>query len=68
MNKKIKTVIFDLGGVLVDWNPEYVYRKIFKDNPEKVNWFLNTICTSEWNVAQPPAADVALRGFELARQ
>ncbi len=63
MNKKIKTVIFDLGGVLVDWNPEYVYRKIFKDNPEKVNWFLNTICTSEWNVAQD-----AGRSIEEANQ
>ena len=45
------TVIFDLGGVLIDWNPKYLYRKIFKTE-EEVNWFLNNICTSEWNDQQ----------------
>lgn len=51
MEKKIETVIFDLGGVLIDWNPKYLYRKIFKSEDE-VDWFLNNICTSEWNDAQ----------------
>jgi len=49
---KINTIIFDLGGVLVDWNPKYVYRKIFNGDEEKVDWFLNTICTSDWNIEQ----------------
>jgi len=48
---KIDTIIFDLGGVLIDWNPKYVYRDVFHGDEEKVDWFLNTICTSEWNVA-----------------
>ncbi|WP_456379622.1 HAD family hydrolase [Lutibacter sp.] len=52
MKNKINTIIFDLGGVLVDWKPEYVYRKVFNGNEEKVQWFLNTVCTSEWNIAQ----------------
>jgi hypothetical protein len=30
MNRPIDTIIFDLGGVLIDWNPRYVYRQIFK--------------------------------------
>ncbi|MGB5499623.1 MAG: HAD family phosphatase [Maribacter sp.] len=47
----IDTIIFDLGGVLIDWNPKYVYRNVFDGNEEKVDWFLNNICTSEWNVA-----------------
>jgi len=47
----IDTIIFDLGGVLIDWNPKYVYRNVFNGNEEKVDWFLNNICTSEWNVA-----------------
>ncbi len=49
---KINTVIFDLGGVLIDWNPKYVYRNVFNGDEEKVNWFLNTICTMDWNMEQ----------------
>jgi len=46
----INTIIFDLGGVLIDWDPKYVYRSVFNGDEEKVTWFLNNICTSEWNV------------------
>ena len=49
---KIEAVIFDLGGVLVDWNPEYLYAKIFKNDLKKMTWFLNTICTPDWNMEQ----------------
>lgn len=52
MKYRIDTIIFDLGGVLVDWKPEYVYRKIFNEDEKKVQWFLNTICTSDWNMEQ----------------
>jgi 2-haloacid dehalogenase len=51
MNSKIKTIIFDLGGVLVDWDPQNLYKKIFKSQ-EEMNWFLNNVCTSEWNIEQ----------------
>jgi 2-haloacid dehalogenase len=51
MTKPIDTIIFDLGGVLIDWNPRYLYRKIFKTEDE-VTWFLENICTSEWNDEQ----------------
>jgi 2-haloacid dehalogenase len=50
MRKPIETIIFDLGGVLIDWNPRYLYRKIFKTE-EEITWFLENICTSEWNDA-----------------
>ena len=49
--KNIKNIIFDLGGVLIDWNPDYMYRKLITDD-EKRNWFLSTVCTSEWNEEQ----------------
>lgn len=52
MNCKIDTIIFDLGGVLVDWKPEYLYRKVFNGNEKKVQWFLNNVCTSAWNAEQ----------------
>lgn len=51
MSKKITTIIFDLGGVLIDWNPRYVYRQVF-DNEEKIDWFFENICTSDWNEKQ----------------
>jgi 2-haloacid dehalogenase len=51
MQKNIDTIIFDLGGVLIDWNPRYLYRKIFSTE-EEVTWFLENICTSEWNDEQ----------------
>ena len=46
----IDTIIFDLGGVLIDWNPKYVYLDVFDGDEEKADWFLNNICTSAWNV------------------
>lgn len=50
-NSEIDTVIFDLGGVLIDWNPRYLYRKIF-NTEEEITWFLENICTAEWNDQQ----------------
>ncbi|MGI9532377.1 HAD family hydrolase [Lutimonas sp.] len=49
---KIKNVIFDLGGVLVDWNPEYLYEKVFAETPEKMSFFLNNVCNHDWNIEQ----------------
>jgi 2-haloacid dehalogenase len=51
MTNAIDTIIFDLGGVLIDWNPRYVYRKIFKTE-EEVDWFLQNVTTPEWNENQ----------------
>lgn len=47
----IKNIVFDFGGVLVDWNPKYLYKEIFKDD-ERMNFFLQNVCTSEWNIEQ----------------
>ena len=47
----IDTLVFDLGGVLIDWNPEYLYNKIIPDEQER-KWFLSTICTPDWNEEQ----------------
>jgi len=48
---QINTIIFDLGGVLIDWNPNYVYKDIFPDEKER-QWFFDNICTMDWNENQ----------------
>ena len=46
-----RTLLFDLGGVLIDWNPRYVYRAHFDDD-EKMEWFLANITDPDWNENQ----------------
>jgi 2-haloacid dehalogenase len=46
-----KTIIFDLGAVLIDWNPDYLYRKLITNDQER-KWFLENICTPDWNEEQ----------------
>lgn len=46
-----KTIIFDLGAVLIDWNPRYLYRKIFQEE-SRMEWFLANVCTPDWNEEQ----------------
>jgi 2-haloacid dehalogenase len=48
---KTNAIIFDLGGVLIDWNPNYVFDKVF-DDEEKKKFFFENVCTSEWNEEQ----------------
>lgn len=44
-------VVFDLGGVLIDWNPRHLYRKLFQHEAEMED-FLANICTAQWNLQQ----------------
>lgn len=50
-NHAYHSVIFDLGAVLVDWNPRYLYNKIFTTT-EETEHFLEHVCTPDWNEAQ----------------
>ena len=45
------TVIFDLGGVLVDWDPRYLYRTLLPSD-DAMEQFLAEVCTPEWNAGQ----------------
>lgn len=58
-DRPIQNIIFDLGGVLVDWSPKYLYNKVFKNDEEKVNWFLENICTGDWNEEQDAGRSLA---------
>jgi 2-haloacid dehalogenase len=45
----VDAVVFDVGGVLLDWNPRHLYRKLFADDAAAMETFLSTICTPEWH-------------------
>ncbi len=47
----IRNIVFDFGGVLVDWNPEYLFKDVFSDRSE-LDYFLENICTPDWNEKQ----------------
>lgn len=51
MNLPITTVVFDIGNVLIEWNPEYLYRHLIPVEAERKR-FLETVCTAEWNLQQ----------------
>jgi 2-haloacid dehalogenase len=44
-------VVFDLGGVLIEWDPRHLYRKVFADE-SKMEWFLSEVCPPAWNLEQ----------------
>jgi len=44
--------IFDFGGVLIDWDPRHLYRKIFGEDVAAMEHFLSNVCTPEWNLCQ----------------
>jgi 2-haloacid dehalogenase len=48
----VRAVVFDLGGVLIDWDPRYLYRKLFDGRDEEMEAFLTGVTTKEWNHRQ----------------
>jgi 2-haloacid dehalogenase len=54
----IKNIVFDIGGVLVDSNPRYLFKDYFKDNSE-MEYFLTNICSPEWNLVQDKGRSLA---------
>ncbi len=58
------TVVFDLGGVLVDWNPRHLYRDLF-DDAQAMEDFLGNVCTPAWNECQDAGRTVAEAESEL---
>ena len=63
----MKNIIFDFGGVLVDWNPRHLYRKIFSSE-EEMEYFLTQICNGEWNAKQDAGRPFAQAVAELQKQ
>jgi 2-haloacid dehalogenase len=57
--------IFDLGGVLIDWDPRHLYRKLFGGDEQAMEHFLATVCTNEWNERQDAGRTFAEATREL---
>lgn len=66
--KQIDTIIFDLGGVLIDWNPEYVFLDAFNGNRQKMQWFFDNICTMDWNENQDAGYPLAMATEDLVKK
>ena len=67
INVNIDTVIFDLGAVLIDWNPKYLYQKLF-DSDKEMDYFLTHICTSAWNEEQDAGRSINVATDQLIQE
>ena len=67
-NSPVKTIIFDLGGVLIDWNPAYVYLDVFDGDQKKMQWFFDEICTMDWNENQDAGYPLTQATADLVEQ
>src|SRR5262245_30383040 len=63
--KSKQAIIFDLGGVLIDWNPRHLYRKMFDGDDRAMEKFLTEVCTPEWNAQQDEGRSFADATAEL---
>ncbi len=63
----ITNIIFDFGGVLIDWDPKYLYKKVFNDKNE-LNHFLTNVLPPDWNVRFDEGNDMQKNINELSKQ
>jgi 2-haloacid dehalogenase len=61
----IEAVVFDVGGVLLDWDPRHLYRKLFADKAE-MEWFLAEICSPAWHAPHDRGVSREMSCAELA--
>ena len=64
MIASINTVVFDLGGVLIEWDPEHLYRRLIPDDTERAD-FLTHVCTREWHERHDAGASFASNAQDL---
>ena len=64
----VRNIIFDFGGVLIDWNPRHLYDRYFHGDVEQSQWFIDNICTMEWNVQMDAGKPFAEGTAELVAQ
>ncbi len=66
--KRFDTIIYDLGNVLVRWDPRFVFDENYFESVEKRNYFLENICTSDWNEKQDEGRSIVEATHELIAQ
>ena len=60
----IDAVVFDVGQVLIEWDPRHLYRRVFT-NPDittddaRMAWFLAEVCPPDWNIEQDRGRSIA---------
>jgi 2-haloacid dehalogenase len=64
---RLTTAVFDLGGVLIDWDPRHLYRQLFTD-PGEMEDFLARVCTPDWHRAHDLGEDITESCRRLARR
>jgi len=64
--RQLRSVLLDLGGVFVDWDPRHLYRKIFVADEQAMEDFLAHVCSPAWHEAQDRGKDTAQACSELA--
>lgn len=60
---QLKNIVFDFGGVLIDWNPVYLYANVFADKKE-MDFFLENVCRYDWNLLQDAGRPLAVATAE----
>ncbi len=68
MSTTVNTIIFDLGGVLLDWNPLYVYDDKYFESQEKRDYFFAKVCTGDWNEEQDAGKPISDATQELVQK
>jgi 2-haloacid dehalogenase len=64
----VETIIWDLGGVLIDWNPMYVFNESYFQSEEKREYFFKHICSNNWNEEQDAGRSIVEATQELIKQ
>jgi 2-haloacid dehalogenase len=61
----VEAVVFDVGGVLLDWNPRHLYRKLIPDEAE-MERFLEDVCSPSWHAPHDRGVSTAASCADLA--
>lgn len=67
-NSNIKAIIFDYGNVLIEWDPRYVYKKYFPNDPEGMEHFLREVGFMGWNAHQDKGRTFKAGVADLSKQ
>jgi len=64
----INTIIWDLGGVFIDWSPSYVFNKEYFESEDRREYFFSNICTNDWNEEQDAGRSIVEATQELVQK